>query len=84
MRVLADASPTWNIGNLIALLSDSDPEIRILAATALQRLTGETHGREPQTWQQPLTEPDPVLTAWNDWWTLNSNRYPPINADPRR
>ena len=76
MRVLADASPSWNIRDLIGLLSDHNPDIRVLAATALHRLTGESFGRLSQDWNVQIPKNDDVRKQWAQWWDVNGSRYP--------
>ena len=83
MSVLADISPTWNIGNLIELLNDADARIRVLAATTLLRLTGESRGRSPSSWDSVPPGDDEVRDAWNQWWSENQDRYPRLRDSPQ-
>ncbi|MEO2013037.1 MAG: hypothetical protein ABGZ53_01565 [Fuerstiella sp.] len=79
MRVVADVSPSWNIQDLIKLLADNDPAIRVLAATALKRLTGESFGRSPQDWRPMPEGIDPGRDLWSEWWIRNGHRYPRVD-----
>ena len=76
MRVLADSSPSWNIRDLIGLLSDHNPDVRVLAATALHRLTGESFGRPSHDWSIQIPKDDAVRERWTQWWDENGSRYP--------
>ena len=84
MAVVADVSPTWNIQNLIGLLNDEDGEVRVLAANALQRLTGESHGRISHEWREQPAVLDAVRVAWSEWWTNNSDFFPPLQVTNQR
>jgi hypothetical protein len=76
MRIVADLAPSWTVGDLIGLLDDDDDEVRFQAAAALRRLTGQSHGREPQAWKSPRTDCTPTVAIWQTWWTKNRIRYP--------
>ena len=76
MRILADVAPSWAISDLIGLLSDQDPEVRFLAASALQRLTAQNQGRVPEQWCESLASCTDAIERWNSWWEENSQRYP--------
>lgn len=76
MRLLSDLSPSWTVPELIELLSDDNAEIRVLAATALQRLTGLTHGRPPQQWRSDPEQCAATVEEWRQWWTNNRRQYP--------
>jgi hypothetical protein len=76
MRVISDLAPPWAIGDLVTLLDDANEEVRVLAATALLRLTGETHGSPPEKWRSAAAELATARDAWKSWWSTNRQRYP--------
>lgn len=82
MSIVADIAPSWVIGDLIGLLNDPEPQVRIRAATALKRLTGLTHGRDPDQWSVPLPELKEALEQWRAWWQTNSQRYELRQKEP--
>ena len=82
MSVVADVSPTWNVKNLIGLLNDSDAEVRVLAASALQRLTGETSGSS-EVWREEPAQQSGESNAWANWWDDNGDRFPPLGSETR-
>ncbi|MEK6262410.1 MAG: hypothetical protein AABP62_27745 [Planctomycetota bacterium] len=82
MAIIADVAPTWVIGDLIGLLSDDEPHVRTQAATALLRLTRQTHGRAPAAWSAPLSECEESLQRWQQWWQTNAHRYEPREKKP--
>jgi hypothetical protein len=61
---------------LIPLLADADADVRFLSAAALRRLTGQSHGREPEAWRNPWTDCTPTFASWQTWWENNRLRYP--------
>jgi hypothetical protein len=66
---------------LIDLLADNDAEIRVFAAAALQRLTGQNHGRSPEQWRQSAEECAATLEEWRQWWSDNRHLYsPPLST----
>jgi ferric-dicitrate binding protein FerR (iron transport regulator) len=75
-RLLADLAPPWAIPDLIALLGDRDGEVRFHAATALQRLTGQTLGVSPAACASD-SGPAVELTQkkWQAWWEQNKGRH---------
>jgi hypothetical protein len=75
MSIVADMAPAWLIGDLIELLADTEPAVRIQAAVALERLTRLSQGREPAQWSAPLPERNESLERWRIWWKENSGRY---------
>jgi hypothetical protein len=75
MSIVADMAPAWLIGDLIELLADPEPAVRIQAAAALERLTRLSQGREPAQWSAPLPERNESLGRWRIWWKENSGRY---------
>jgi hypothetical protein len=64
------------IPELIDLLADTDPAVRVSSATALKRLTGETFGLEPQSWGEPDRDVAPSLAQWRAWWESERQAYP--------
>lgn len=73
-RLAADLADSSVIGDLIRLLADDDPRIRVAVATALERLTGNNQGRSPATWQEALENCQPALEAWRVWWRERSKQ----------
>jgi ferric-dicitrate binding protein FerR (iron transport regulator) len=62
----------------IELLSDPDPEIRVIAASTLKRLTGVDQGIPATNWRElnsPASRVAPV-ERWNSWWGVQKDRYP--------
>lgn len=76
MRIVADLAPSWAIGDLIGLLDNADPDVRFLAATALFRLTEQTHRCPPTSWRAASPECKQARTDWLQWWTSNRSRFP--------
>lgn len=66
-RVLSQTASDGMTSELINLLSDQDPEVRVSIASALLRLTGEDQGRLPETWREDVSELQPALSAWQQW-----------------
>lgn len=83
MRILADVAPSWAIAELIDLLADDEPQVRVLAATALLRLTRQTHGRSPAEWSVSRSDCEATHAAWKRWWQQHQQRYPLPFAAPR-
>lgn len=76
MQMASDLAPPWAIGDLIGFLRHSDADVRVLAASALQRLTGQTQGITADTWRGHPPESEPALAVWQLWWSSNRDRYP--------
>ncbi len=66
-RVLSQTAGEAMTNDLINLLSDQDPEVRVSIASALLRLTGEDQGRPPEAWCDNVIELQPTLSAWQQW-----------------
>jgi len=75
MRIVSDLTPSWAIGDLIGLLDDADPNVRFLAATALFRLTEQTHRCPPASWRDAAAECKQARTDWQHWWSRNRERF---------
>ena len=76
-RLLADIAPPESIPQLIALLSDASGDVRFYAARALERLTAQNFGREPQAWQAESWGACQTTAAqWKAWWETAKERYP--------
>jgi ferric-dicitrate binding protein FerR (iron transport regulator) len=86
-RILSDLAPAWAIGDLIELLRDPDPEVRVYAATALHRLTGQTQGYSLEHWRlagkemptknfKAESSVEGGYQAWRKWWEQNKSKYP--------
>ncbi len=80
-RLLADLAPVSLVGDMIELLADDDPEIRVQAATALRRLTGLEMDCPIEHWREaPDDQHRQALAAWQAWWLQNSFRCQPTPA----
>lgn len=75
MELAADIATTWLVNDLIRLLADDQPEVRVAAATALRRLTRVTHGRLPEQWSAPLDQLQESLERWRLWQLEDGRRY---------
>lgn len=73
-RLAADLADSGLIGDLIRLLADDDPRIRVFAAAALERLTGKNQGRPAAAWQDDLEACRPAIDAWRAWWRERSRQ----------
>jgi hypothetical protein len=65
-RIIRETAPHESIPDLIALLGDDEPDVRIAAAAALERLTGLTQGVAPDEWR---TLDDRHVRAREQWRT---------------
>jgi hypothetical protein len=66
-RVLSQTAGSSMTNDLIELLEDADPQVRVSIASALLRLTGEDQGIPPELWRDDLSELQPALSAWRQW-----------------
>lgn len=66
-RIISQTAPEESIPDLVELLEDNVPDVRIAAATALERLTGLTHGVAPEEWQTIGPEQMESLNQWRAW-----------------
>lgn len=66
-NVLSQTAGESMIDDLIDLLSDEDGDVRVAIAMALQRLTGETHGVDPEEWRYGSRETEAAHSAWQTW-----------------
>jgi ferric-dicitrate binding protein FerR (iron transport regulator) len=83
-RILADFAQPWSIKDLIGLLTDDNAEVRVQAATALRRLTGQTQDLDPGRWRVALPESRrQALERWQTWWEQNQFRCPTEPPGPR-
>lgn len=73
--ILADVAPAWMVPDLIALLVDADPEIRVAVARALTRLTGQTQGISPEQWHESPEVWASAHERWLAWWDENRPIY---------
>ena len=68
-RIASDlASPAY-IPAMIELLDDADPDVRVVAARALLRLTGSTRGFDEAYWRAADLEAG--RTSWRAWSRAN-------------
>jgi ferric-dicitrate binding protein FerR (iron transport regulator) len=76
-RILADFAQPWSIKDLIGLLKDDEAEVRVEAARALRRLTGQTQDLDPGRWRIASPEArQQALDRWQTWWEQNQFRCP--------
>jgi hypothetical protein len=82
-KIVSDVAQPWAIPELLQLLDDRNGDVRASAATALQRLTGQTLGRSPQAWHDdsPLLC-EPTEQAWQQWWQSNREKFPGASTQP--
>jgi hypothetical protein len=73
--ILADVAPAWMVPDLIALLGDTDPVVRVAAARALTRLTGQTQGISPEQWRESGDVWGSAHERWLAWWNENRRVY---------
>lgn len=84
-RIVSDVAQPWCIPELIELLGDADGEVRYHAARALTRLTGESFGRDPDSWRDAPSEAcEPTVSRWHAWWDANRRRFPGAASSPAR
>ena len=76
MRIVSDLAPGWAVEDLIALLKDSEPNIRYYSAVGLKRLTSLTHGRTPDGWKNPWVECRDSHERWHTWWNDHKAKFP--------
>ena len=77
IRIVADTAPVWMVPDLIALLEDDDPEIRSRSASALTRLTGESHGLTAGEWQGERSQWSGGVDLWRGWWVQHGRSCSP-------
>jgi ferric-dicitrate binding protein FerR (iron transport regulator) len=81
-RIVADVAQSRWIADLIALLTDANPDVRFHAARGLERLTGRDQGCEARAWQsQPWSACAGAHQQWLEWWAENRDRYPAARRD---
>jgi hypothetical protein len=66
-RIIAQTAPEDSVPDLIELLSDPLPDVRINAAQALERLTGLDHGLPPPKWKDEGEPQKVALARWRNW-----------------
>ncbi len=74
--ILADVAPPWMMPELIRLLDDTDPEVRVSAAQSLARLTGRTPQIAPEQWRESETAWGEERATWVAWWNENRHAFP--------
>jgi len=68
-----------SIPALIAMLNDSDAQVRQVAHFALQRLTGQTITLSPQA---SAAEAGRVAGEWHAWWREHGGSFVPVHQPP--
>lgn len=61
------------VAYLVDRLTDSESEIRMFAAIALEKITGQTHGY--RHFDPPVRRAEAVA-AWREWLKDNHRKYP--------
>jgi hypothetical protein len=75
--IVADVAQSRWIPDLIALLTDGNPDVRSHAARGLERLTGRDQGLKAEEWQsQHWATCEGPHQKWLKWWTANRDHYP--------
>jgi len=78
-KLLADLAPISLAGDMVALLSDDDCEVRAQAATCLKRLTGQDMDCTADQWRTaPADIRQQAVDQWRTWWQANSFRCQPM------
>ncbi|HQR06147.1 MAG TPA: FecR domain-containing protein [Gemmatales bacterium] len=76
-RIIADLAQPRSIGDLIELLSDTNPQVRSSMAHGLARLTKQDMGLSPQLWQTADAQKRQLVQKkWKEWWKANQSKYP--------
>ena len=76
MRLAVDLAPVWLIPEFIELLADQQPEVRVLAAKALERLSGLNMGLPPEQWRAESIQTTTAQERWQEWWRENQQQFP--------
>jgi hypothetical protein len=66
-NIVAQTAAEDSLPDLIELLNDSLPDVRISAARALERLTGLDQGVPPQQWKVDGEPQKAAILRWRDW-----------------
>lgn len=66
-RIIRLTAPEESIPDLVELLGDREPEVRVASAEALQRLTAMDFGVEPEEWRTLGPEQRMALDQWRMW-----------------
>jgi hypothetical protein len=66
-RIIRDTASESMIPDLVELLADREAEVRVAAAEALARLTGQTQGVAPEDWRAPGPARSQALERWRQW-----------------
>lgn len=76
-RIIADLAQPRSIGDLIDLLSDTNPHVRSSMARGLARLTNREMGLPAEQWEiADVQRRQEVQKQWKDWWKTNQSKYP--------
>ena len=76
-RIIADLAQPRSIGDLIDLLTDTNPQVRSSMARGLARLTKQEMGVTVQQWQTiDAQRQKQSQNQWKEWWKKNQARYP--------
>jgi hypothetical protein len=73
--ILADVATSWMVPDLIALLGDVDPDVRVSAARGLHRITGLHQGLPPEQWRDSSQNLSDTYQRWLAWWEQNRRAY---------
>ena len=75
-RILEDIAEPWSVPDLIQLLSHDDGAVRFHAFRALERITGQNHGRTPEDWRAGPRDLKQDAARWHAWWEQNKSKFP--------
>jgi len=77
-RIVADVAHARRICDLIELLTDPNPDVRLHAARGLERLTGRNQGHPAESWQSAASWAtcETPYQNWLNWWAANHHHYP--------
>jgi hypothetical protein len=75
-RILEDIAEPWAIPDLINLLAHEDGNVRLHAARALNRLTGEDHGYALPDWRTGRINVPEAVAKWRTWFDQNRDKFP--------
>ena len=81
MRILKDIAPVWITPELIGLLEDTDTEVRVDAAQALERLHGVKFGLSAEDWKNSENTRSESIAKWKSWWSENRSGVAPPPAE---
>jgi hypothetical protein len=67
------------VDDLLRLLEDDDPAVRLAADHSLKKISGKDFGFVPY---DDEVKRRPAVAAWREWWAAESRRVPASPAKP--